>query len=65
MSFRVVMLRRATADLQATYDWASNRAPRAANVWFERFKAALDTLAELPERCPLARENSKVSIELR
>ena len=44
---------------------ASQRAPQTAARWLERFHCALATLAEHPERCPLARENSKVDLQLR
>jgi plasmid stabilization system protein ParE len=65
MTFRVVLQRLAVRDLGEAYHWAARNAPLTAARWLDRFQAALATLADNPERCPLARENSKVDVELR
>jgi plasmid stabilization system protein ParE len=65
MTYRVILQRLATQDLEAAYTWAAQRAPTTASRWLDRFEASLQTLEKLPERCPLARENRKVDIELR
>jgi plasmid stabilization system protein ParE len=65
MTYQVIMQRLALADLQEGYDWAARVAPHQAEKWLERFQAALQGLDMNPQRCPLAREGSKVSMELR
>ncbi|MBA3315817.1 MAG: type II toxin-antitoxin system RelE/ParE family toxin [Planctomycetota bacterium] len=65
MSRRVVLQRLATNDLVAAYRWAAAKMPDAAARWLIRFESALETLADNPERCPFARENGKVGIEVR
>ena len=65
MKYRVTMLRLAQQDLSQAYLWAARRAPQTAALWLNRFHRALQTLADNPERCPHARENSKVTIEIR
>jgi toxin ParE1/3/4 len=65
MKYRVTMLRLAQEDLAQAYRWAARRAPHTAALWLDRFHQALQTLADNPERCPHARENSKVAIEIR
>ncbi len=65
MTYRVVLQRLAARDLQEAYEWAARRAPRTARRWLERFENALQSLECKPQRCPLARENKKVTVELR
>jgi plasmid stabilization system protein ParE len=65
MTRRVVLQRLAAEDLGETYRRAAQNAPSAAARWLARFEAALATLSHNPERCPLARENGKVDLELR
>ena len=65
MKYHVVLQRLASEDLEQATAWAARRAPETAIRWLERFHVALQTLALHPERCPLARENGKVDVELR
>lgn len=65
MTYEVVIHRPARNDLRAAYLYAARRAPLAARRWLDRFESALQSLTRFPERCPLAKENSKVDIELR
>lgn len=65
MAYRVVLLRLAARDLDDAYLRARENAPAAAGRWLSRFRDALATLANNPERCPLAHENGKVAITLR
>ncbi len=44
--------------------WADHHSVSQAIRWHEGFIAALNTLSELPERCPLAPENRRVSFQL-
>jgi plasmid stabilization system protein ParE len=65
MPHTVVLHRLARQDLQEAYEWAAERAPAPAARWLSRFETALQSLERHPARCPLARENRKVDIELR
>lgn len=65
MNYRVVLQRIALNDLHAAHAWAARRARAAADRWLDRFQSALRTLDTRPDRCPLARESSKVDFELR
>jgi plasmid stabilization system protein ParE len=65
MKYRVVVLRLAVVDLESAFAWAARRAPQTALRWLDRFHKALESLADNPQRCPLAKENPKVTIEIR
>ena len=65
MTFRVVIQRLAQNDLSTSYWRAANRAPVSAARWLDRFEKAIHSLKQTPQRCPLAREDSKVDVELR
>ena len=65
MTHRVILQRLAWRDLNEAYAWAARNAPVTAARWLDRFQTALQTLEKNPQRCPLAKENSKVDFELR
>jgi len=56
---------RAMADIQAAVDWLSQRAPSAAGRRHAGLLAAIRSLANNPERCPLADEASDLGLDLR
>ena len=64
--FQVVITARAQADLQqaATW-WKENRSAKEAETWYDGISAKIRTLAQMPTRCPLARENEHVTPEVR
>jgi ParE toxin of type II toxin-antitoxin system, parDE len=65
VTYRVVVQRLAKEDLQAAYERAADRAPFTAARWLDRFQQSLQTLEQLPNRCPLAREHGKVDADVR
>ena len=65
MSCRVRLQRLANQDLEEAYARAARNAPQAAARWLDRFQSALHVLSHNPERCPFAKENAKVDLELR
>lgn len=65
MIFRVLLQKLAVEDLREAYLIAAGRAPAAAGSWLQRFHAALQTLDQRPDRCPLAPESRKCGVELR
>ena len=65
MTYQVRVHRIARLDLRDAYEWAHERAPSTVDRWFDRFREAIRSLELHPERCPLAAENRKVSLEVR
>ncbi len=65
MTFQIFVHRLAREDLQEAYDRAARHAPSTADRWLDRFHRTLQTLSQNPDRCPMARESSKVNRELR
>ncbi|MGE3780310.1 MAG: type II toxin-antitoxin system RelE/ParE family toxin [Pirellulaceae bacterium] len=65
MNYEVRVHRLARLDLVETYQWAHRRAPKTAESWLGRFREAIRSLETAPERCPLAIENTKVTLEIR
>ena len=65
MTYQVVLTDRAARDLDEAYRWCAERAPEAAVGWYNGFIDALNSLVSNPERCPVAAEGRKLSIEIR
>src|SRR5688572_12148038 len=58
MAFRVRLTERASEDAERIYEQIIIEAPLRGHEWYNRLFAALDSLAEMPERCPIARNLS-------
>jgi plasmid stabilization system protein ParE len=65
MTFRVRFLATADRDAAAIYDRIRTLAPIQGPIWYERLLATIENLQHSPRRCPLAPENSRVSVEVR
>ena len=66
MAFRVRTSARAKRDLDEILGWLLSRGAGLAGLrWFEGLRDALLSLANLPERCPLAPENRNFPTEVR
>ena len=66
MSVPVIIEPQAKADLRhAVAWWSENRSKEQALRWYDGIRDAIDTLADHPQRCALARENPKSDNELR
>lgn len=66
MTFRIVLLPRAEADLEANARWwAENHSLEQAMRWLEAMHVQLKSLAQFPERNGLSRENDDFSYEIR
>ena len=66
MSLDVLVMPRAEKDLrQSTQWWTEHRDAEQASRWWYGILEKIETLAEHPDRWPLARENSKHPYELR
>lgn len=65
MKFSVVIQPPAEADAEEAYLYILGHAPAAADAWLDGLLAVVETLATLPERCPLAPENDAFEEEIR
>jgi plasmid stabilization system protein ParE len=63
--YEVITLLRAERDMEAAYRRMMRDAPSGADQWYEDISAAIDSLGEMPERCPLAPEASFFKQEVR
>jgi plasmid stabilization system protein ParE len=66
MSHRVIVARRAELEMQdAALWWARYRSPEQASRWLAGIENELSSLANSPERCPLAAERERFPYEIR
>ena len=66
MTFRVETTLTAEQDADAILDWLLSQYAGDAGVrWFLALQDAIASLAEFPERCPLAPESAAFSFEVR
>ncbi|MEX2219444.1 MAG: type II toxin-antitoxin system RelE/ParE family toxin [Phycisphaerales bacterium] len=66
MKHRVIVETRAAADIEAYAAWiASQGAPANAVRWAESIRIAVESLAIMPGRCPLAPESESLGLEVR
>ena len=59
VSYRVVVTARARADAVEAFRWIAERSPAAAARWYDGFQKAIAKLATMPERCPVAEDESE------
>lgn len=64
-AYEVITQPRAERDIEAAYHWLRTRAPTVADEWFEEMAAAILSLEEMPERCPVAPEARFFNREVR
>jgi plasmid stabilization system protein ParE len=66
MTFRVETTVESEQDADAILEWLiSQRAGASGQRWFEALEGAIASLAEFPERCPLAPESTTSPFEVR
>lgn len=66
MTYRVVFTSRAEREIEdAAKWWAKHRSRDWAARWYAGFSDAIASLAENPERFPLAPENGRLPYEIR
>lgn len=66
MAFEVKYTARAEDDLDDILGWLlAKGAGETGRRWFQGLRKAVGTLADLPHRCMLARENDSVPFEMR
>jgi plasmid stabilization system protein ParE len=64
MNYEVVVQRSARHDIQAMHEWISEQAPVTADRWLDRLETAIKTLKQNPQRCPLAAECHRLSVDV-
>ena len=52
MDYRVEVTEVAAAEVDSAYEWIKERAPLAAERWYNGLMAALSSLQQNPRRCP-------------
>lgn len=65
MSYRIDISEAAEAEIDAAYLWISRRSPEWAGRRHAGLLRAIESLAEMPRRCPLARERGCFDQEVR
>jgi plasmid stabilization system protein ParE len=65
MTYRVITEPTAEAGAREAYNWLRERSPAAATRWLRGLRQAIESLAEHPQRCPLAPENEHFEEEIR
>jgi plasmid stabilization system protein ParE len=65
MTYRVRITPTALADAEKFYLWIAQNSPVQAANWFNGLFGAIDTLAFMPRRCPVAPEQEIIGYEIR
>src|SRR5687768_12686888 len=66
MTYDIRLTAKAEGQLKAAARWWSeHRSHEQAERWYNDFLKKLESLAKNPARCPLARENRALTIEIR
>ncbi|NES17883.1 MAG: type II toxin-antitoxin system RelE/ParE family toxin [Symploca sp. SIO3E6] len=65
MTYRVRITPTAFADAEGFYLWIRHDSPEAAADWFNGLFEAIETLASMPRRCPIAPETKLVGQKIR
>ncbi len=66
MKYRIRFTPKAIDSMTAeAHWWAEHHSEAQAWRWYEGFMAAIDTLQDMPTRCAMARESSRVRFDLR
>ncbi|MGH7201821.1 MAG: type II toxin-antitoxin system RelE/ParE family toxin, partial [Planctomycetaceae bacterium] len=65
MAYRIEVGDQADAEADAAYEWIATHSLQNAAKWYNGLFAAIHTLEEHPERCPLAPDNEAFDQEVR
>lgn len=65
MAYKLVIFPQAESDIGEAVAYLSERAPEATQRWYTLVKSEIESLAEMPARCPLSSEATKLGVELR
>lgn len=59
MTFTVLIMPAAEAELQEAYDWLVLQTPQHGPIWFNTLLDAILSLEKMPARCPVAPESTE------
>lgn len=65
MTYRVVILPEAEAELEEAYLYVREDSPARAKRWREKLLVKVKSLATFPERCAVAPESAALGVEVR
>jgi plasmid stabilization system protein ParE len=65
MAFRIEFRPRAEHDLETLFRRLVQEAPLRGPRWIDRLEAAVYSLREMPERCPIVRQFSRPTVTVR
>jgi plasmid stabilization system protein ParE len=65
MRYRIIITPEAEADLRNAASYIRRDNPRAARAWLKGVRQRINTLAQYPERCPLAPESTSFNESIR
>ena len=65
MAYRVKLTSRAQKDSEELYRWVIHRAPHQGPLWYNGLIEAIGSLAQNPQRCPMAPEGRELRQEIR
>lgn len=66
MIYQIEISSVAEAEADQAFLWLSRNTSLAkARQWYAGLLTTIDSLAEMPKRCPLARENEQFTLEIR
>src|SRR5215831_3109924 len=65
MTYAIQISDVAQAESDAAYLWISQFSPKRAGKWYDGLLAAIESLTEFPQSCPLARENDRFDRSIR
>lgn len=65
MAFRVLVDPAALVEAEEALLWLHQRAPKEAERWFHGLWTAIESLQEMPTRCPLAPESPALRRSIR
>ena len=65
LKYRVRILPDALLDVKAIYQWIGQESPGAAEQWLNGLLTVVDSLEQMPLRCPRAPESAVLGMEIR
>jgi len=65
MTFKVVFLRRAQADVEKIYEFIASRSALGASRWYVALSEAVASIGQNPDRCAAAPESERLHMDLR
>ena len=64
-SFKVIVLQRASEDVDSIYTWLFQKSPSGAVRWYSYFMEAAASLETEPERCAISIESERLGTVVR